>query len=190
MTSKENPGDRAPAFPSNINEPVTSTFQFRTKKGLSHITVEYQAPRTENSSIGADNKSDQHGNGWKQLKSSPRIKKGETASAVGEMMVTKIRSSSGYRSNYNNQEQNSDTQQINYTKEQPDHCAENHLEKFQESLEKVDVNVAADVRNEKNLLKYKPEERLKHMETYVQAFNDTDSSSFKDSRIGSRRPPT
>ena len=58
---------------------------------------------------------------------------------MGEMMVTKIRSSSGYRSNYNNQEQNSDAQQINYNKEQPDHCAENHLEKFQESLEKVDA---------------------------------------------------
>ena len=96
---------------------------------------------------------------------------------------SRSRSSSEYSSNYNNQEQNSDAQQINYTKEQPDHCAENHLEKFQESLEKVDVNVAADVRNEKNLLKYKPEERLKHMETYVEAFNDTDQQlvqGFKD----------
>ena len=95
-------------------------------------------------------------------------------------MVTKIRSSSEYRSNYNNQEQTTDVQQIKYNKEQPDHCAENHLEKFQESLEKVDANVAVDFRNEKNLLEYKPKERLKHMETCIEAFNDTGLSSFRE----------
>ena len=93
---------------------------------------------------------------------------------------SRSRSSSEYSNNYNNQEQNTDAQQINYKKEKPEHRAEDHLEKFQESLEKVDANVAADFRNEKNLLEYKPEERVKHMETYVEAFNDTDHSSFKD----------
>ena len=97
-------------------------------------------------------------------------------------MTTKSRSrnSSEYSANYGGQEENTGARNINYKKEKPAHRAEDHLEKFQEPLEKVDANVAADFRDEKSLLEYKSEERLKHMETYVEAFNDTDHSSFKD----------
>ena len=74
-------------------------------------------------------------------------------------MTTKSRSrnSSEYSANYGGQEENTDARNINYKKEKPARRAEDHLEKFQESLEKVDANVAADFRDEKSLLEYKPE---------------------------------
>ena len=105
-------------------------------------------------------------------------------------MTTKTRERNNYTPDYNPDEQASDAKTVNYKREKPEHRAEDRLEKFQEALdhlaskndEKTEfrTKVAEDFKNEKNILEYPSEQRLKYMETYVEGFNEMDHTSFKE----------
>ena len=104
-------------------------------------------------------------------------------------MTTKSRER-GYAEHHRTDDQTSDEQSSNYRKQRNEGRTEHRLEQFQESLNDTaakggndtdfKMKVAEDFRDEKNVLEHPKEERLKYMQTYVEAFNEVDHANFRE----------